>query len=327
MIDPLELEDLHRRAEAGELSAMYSLGSLAVSGGAAGIAPRRGAHMLHDAAQRGDASSAHLLSVLAAAGVFGIANWHTALDHLAQAAELGSAYAQQQLVLLASVKADAPRGWRALRERIDIQAWLTPPPKEVLSSAPRIRKATGFLPAAACDWLVWRANARLEPAHAYEEDCQAGLHDMRNNSEAVFGLLDTDLVMLLTQARIAAITGVPQAMMEAPRVFLYRPGEEFAPHHDYLDPHDPSVAQELDRNGQRIVTFLLYLNDDYDGGETDFPLVQLRHRGAKGDALYFANTGEGDAPDHQTLHAGLPPTRGSKWLLSQWLRNRAAPRI
>jgi prolyl 4-hydroxylase len=322
-MDPLELADLQGRAEAGELAAMFSLGSLAVSGGDAGIAPRRGAHMLADAALRGDAPSALLLATLYATGAFSIPNWRTALDHLAQAAELGSAYAQQQLVLLASVKADAPRGWRALRERIDIQAWLRPPAKEVLCDSPRIRKASGFLPAAACDWLVWRANARLEPAHAREAaDGDVGLHEMRNNSEAAFGLLDTDLVLLITQARIAAITGVPQAVMEAPRVFQYRPGEEFAPHHDYLDPYDPSVAHDLDRNGQRIVTFLLYLNDDYDGGETDFPLARIRHRGAKGDALYFANTGAGDAPDHQTLHAGLPTTRGSKWLLSQWLRNR-----
>jgi hypothetical protein len=27
----------------------------------------------------------------------------------------------------------------------------------------------------------------------------------------------------------------------------------------------------------------------------------------------------------KTLHAGLPPTRGDKWLLSQWMRNKAQP--
>jgi len=26
-----------------------------------------------------------------------------------------------------------------------------------------------------------------------------------------------------------------------------------------------------------------------------------------------------------TLHAGLPPLSGEKWLLSQWLRDRARP--
>jgi hypothetical protein len=27
-------------------------------------------------------------------------------------------------------------------------------------------------------------------------------------------------------------------------------------------------------------------------------------------------------PDVKTLHAGLAPTRGEKWLLSQWMRRR-----
>jgi len=26
-----------------------------------------------------------------------------------------------------------------------------------------------------------------------------------------------------------------------------------------------------------------------------------------------------------TLHTGLPPTRGEKWLLSQWMRERPQP--
>ena len=75
--------------------------------------------------------------------------------------------------------------------------------------------------------------------------------------------------------------------------------------------------------GQRIVTFLIYLNEGFVGGETDFPRLGLRHKGAKGDALYFGNLDPAGAPDPRTLHAGLPPTRGEKWLFSQWVRNRA----
>jgi hypothetical protein len=27
----------------------------------------------------------------------------------------------------------------------------------------------------------------------------------------------------------------------------------------------------------------------------------------------------------RTLHEGLPPTRGEKWLLSQWMREKSQP--
>jgi hypothetical protein len=32
------------------------------------------------------------------------------------------------------------------------------------------------------------------------------------------------------------------------------------------------------------------------------------------------NTDETGRPDRRTMHVGLPPTRGEKWLLSQWIR-------
>jgi prolyl 4-hydroxylase len=66
----------------------------------------------------------------------------------------------------------------------------------------------------------------------------------------------------------------------------------------------------------------MYLNDDYEGGETDFPALGLRHRGRKGDALLWANVDRVGDPDRRTLHAGLAATRGEKWLLSQWIRDR-----
>ena len=52
----------------------------------------------------------------------------------------------------------------------------------------------------------------------------------------------------------------------------YSPGEQIANHFDFVDPKStPDYAGEIARNGQRIITFIVYLNDDYDGGETAFP--------------------------------------------------------
>jgi hypothetical protein len=53
----------------------------------------------------------------------------------------------------------------------------------------------------------------------------------------------------------------------------------------------------------------------------------LRHRARRGDALMFANVDLAGNPDRRTLHAGLPPTRGEKWVLSQWIRDRTPARI
>ena len=74
--------------------------------------------------------------------------------------------------------------------------------------------------------------------------------------------------------------------------------------------------------GQRVATVLVYLNEDYEGGETDFPELGLRHRGAKGDALAFFSVDAAGAPDPRTRHAGRPPASGEKWVLSQFIRDR-----
>ena len=82
-------------------------------------------------------------------------------------------------------------------------------------------------------------------------------------------------------------------------------GQQFARHFDYLDPALPEVAER----GQRIVTFLIYLNDGFEGGETDFPRLGLRHKGEAGDAPSTSlrqRPRRRRRPDPRTLHAGLP---------------------
>jgi prolyl 4-hydroxylase len=67
---------------------------------------------------------------------------------------------------------------------------------------------------------------------------------------------------------------------------------------------------------------LLYLNADYDGGETAFPRLGFSHRGGVGDGLYFVNALPDMQPDLRTMHAGCPTTRGEKWIITQFIRSR-----
>jgi prolyl 4-hydroxylase len=71
-----------------------------------------------------------------------------------------------------------------------------------------------------------------------------------------------------------------------------------------------------------VLTFLVYLNDDYDGGETDFPGLGIAHKGRRGQGLLFVNALDDSEPDLRTVHAGCAPTKGEKWIVSQFIRNR-----
>jgi prolyl 4-hydroxylase len=84
-----------------------------------------------------------------------------------------------------------------------------------------------------------------------------------------------------------------------------------------------NYAEEIAERGQRIATFLVYLNDDYEGGETDFPDLGLRYHGAKRGGILFTNALPNGDADLRMVHAGRPPRDREKWLMSQFIRNRA----
>jgi hypothetical protein len=74
--------------------------------------------------------------------------------------------------------------------------------------------------------------------------------------------------------------------------------------------------------GQRPLTFLIYLNDDFEGGETHFTEIGRRFRGSAGGALYFHNLSGDGSPNPLSFHEGAPPARGTKWLMSQFIRDK-----
>jgi len=150
------------------------------------------------------------------------------------------------------------------------------------------------------------------------------VHPTRTNTAATFGMLETDFVCILTQVRMAAALGVPFRQFEAISVLHYAEGEEITEHFDFVDPKVPDYEQEIAQRGQRIATFLIYLNDDYGGGETEFPRVGVRHKGHKTQGIVFINSLPDGSADVRTLHAGRPPKGGEKWIVSQFVRDRRA---
>lgn len=79
------------------------------------------------------------------------------------------------------------------------------------------------------------------------------------------------------------------------------------------------------RQGQRLVTVFVYLNDMVGGECTHFPKLNLRSKPRKGCALLWYNLDGTGAPDELTLHGGEPVTQGQKWGMNIWLRER--PRV
>ena len=308
----------------GDLEAMTALGTRLVVGDRAPFLPQDGASLLADAA-RGNAEAAVRFACMSALGAHVDQSWDRALALLAHAAELGSESARGQLrVLRGRESPSSSKSWRELAREIDLAAWLTPTPGKTLHDAPLVRQFSSFVNDAACEWLIERGRSGLRPAMIYSgADVRDIKDDMRTNSLAVLHLGLIDLVNVVVQYRIAAACGMPVANLEGPTVLHYKVGEQITDHTDFVNPTMPHYAQEIATRGDRLITFLVYLNGDYDGGATRFPLIDVRHKGNRGDGLFFCNVTPDGKPDGRAVHAGTPPTRGEKWVLSQFIRSRA----
>ena len=128
------------------------------------------------------------------------------------------------------------------------------------------------------------------------------------------------------EQRIAALTGLPIENGEPLQILYYKPGNEYLAHHDYFDPNDPGSAEVMRAGGQRIATFVIYLNNVAEGGVTRFPELSLDVKPRRGSALYFEYLNAAGELDARCLHAGIPVVQGEKWIATKWLRQGAYQR-
>lgn len=321
------IDALARGTSAGDLACMRQLGKRLLAGDRAPPLAAEGARFLLDAANRGDPEAAARIAALTALGLYLKPNLRDALRWLTVAAERGWQLAQGQLHALAGVAAStgtpAAEHWSRLAAGIELAQWQTSAPARELSSDPYIQALDAFISPPVCDWLIARARGRLTRALVYDPvNRQDFASQTRTNSVANFGLAEVELLDVLLQVRMSFACRIPMNHMEAPAVLNYQPGEEATDHYDFVDPKTPDYAAELARNGQRLLTFLVYLNEDYDSGETHFPTLGITHKGRRGGALFFVNALRDMQPDLRMLHAGRSPVGGEKWIVSQFIRNR-----
>eukprot|EP00977_Amphora_coffeiformis_P004504 scaffold968_cov171-Amphora_coffeaeformis.AAC.5 len=123
-------------------------------------------------------------------------------------------------------------------------------------------------------------------------------------------------------AKAKHLLGVDIDCMEEPQIVRYQTGQEFSWHYDEVP------TPQLDNGGQRVGTFLIYLNDVARGGGTIFrdlsdpngnPLTVQPRQGRV--CLFFPADGAG-RPDDRTLHKG-EVAQDEKRIIQIWFHERA----
>ena len=122
---------------------------------------------------------------------------------------------------------------------------------------------------------------------------------------------------------VAAKSSHPIENQELIHIVKYEVGGEYKTHHDFFHPGESYTDVVMKEGGQRVISCLFYLNDDFEGGETEFPTKKIKVTPRTGRLLMWSNMYPNGEIDYESLHAGLPVEKGVKWIAVVWVRQRS----
>jgi len=252
------------------------------------------------AALAGSTAGTAAYRAFVANGTGGPADWGEAIRLLEQASATDPA-ARRELGLIAQMH---------LSETGDpVSSY----PSEQLSVSPHVQLFRSLFTDIECDFLIEISMPTFEPSKVVDPASGALVpNPVRTSDAAGYPWVKEGPAIHALCRRLAAASGTQVKQGEPLQILRYRPGQEYRAHFDAV----------TDADNQRILTFLVYLNDDYEGGETEFLATGLKVKGRKGDGLLFRNADDAGRPDPASQHAGLPVLKGEKFLASRWIRER-----
>lgn len=183
---------------------------------------------------------------------------------------------------------------------------------EFIWSARNIGTMADFLSAAECaDYIRLGESVGFDEAPVSTAQGMVIMKDVRNNDRVMFD--DAERAQALYDKLSVHLSPLfqkkwtPVGLNERLRLYRYDVGQLFDWHHD---------GHFARPNGERsMFTFMVYLNDDFEGGDTSFSQVSygvasigdmIRITPRKGMALLF---------HHPILHRGDAVTAGRKYVL------------
>lgn len=207
-------------------------------------------------------------------------------------------------------------------------------PFQVLSWKPRALYFPKFATPEQCETIVARAKVNLRPSTLAlrKGETAEGTKGTRTSSGTFLSASDDKTgVLYFIEEKIAKATNLPRSHGEAFNVLRYEIGQKYDSHYDAFNPSEYGP-----QSSQRVASFLLYLSDVEEGGETMFPFengvkikgydykqcVGLKVKPRKGDGLLFYSLFTNGTIDPSSLHGSCPVIKGEKWVATKWIRDQ-----
>ncbi len=162
-----------------------------------------------------------------------------------------------------------------------------------------------FLSEKECIHIKQEAKSKLQ---ASTVDKDRRVDEQIRKSETAW-LSTEDPIIRSVIERCVSRTDRPIENCEQLQVLRYKEGGHYNPHQDVF---------YQDKN-KRLYTFIIALNDEYEGGETAFPVINENYKLNAGDALFFHTLDNYGLDTSDALHGGQPVKSGEKWVCNLWV--------
>ena len=182
-----------------------------------------------------------------------------------------------------------------------------------------VTEIPNFLTHEECDKLIQIASTQLIPSKVYTENSDDVLENHRTSEQCWLTNENHDIVNKISTLT-SRICNKPIENQELLQVVKYPTGGFFNPHYDACIGNPEFCKRMNGSSGPRYGTLLIYLNDDFTGGETVFPNFNKTVKPEKGKAVFFYTTNKNGTILNESLHAGNPITSGNKWICNKWTR-------
>ena len=294
--DPAAAPAIVTLAEAGDPDALFKAAEFRLTGTAGPVDPAASFRFMAEAARRGHVEARRAEAYYTALGL-------GCRRNLARARAMLEALAAEDRFVAIQL---------ALLDHVACGKRLKTAERRVLSADPHVELIPALFSREECRYIQLLAAPWLEPAMIMATGGK-GVRDLHRDSDnAVITPMREDLVIQAVNRCIAEASGTGVGWGEPLHVLRYGPGQQYRPHHDA---HAFGPVKK-----RRVATALLYLNEEYEGGETHFPKLGFQVSAGTGDLLIFHNLDKDKQPDPRMIHAGRPVKSGRKWVAMRWIQ-------
>lgn len=118
-------------------------------------------------------------------------------------------------------------------------------------------------------------------------------------------------------SKIANFLGIDILKGEHLQGQLYEEGQYFKAHQDFFS--GPAYDKHCLASGNRTHTLMIYINDDFEGGGTNFLNLNTIVKPEQGKAVAWENMSDGKCLE-SAMHEGMPIIKGKKYIITSWWR-------